>query len=191
MSQPIRTFLAFDLENPDVKNKLTQAQALAAQTGADLKLVEPENIHITVRFLGDIQPSMVDKIHEEMKQVQFLPFNARISGLGVFPDLRFPRVLWAGITEGADQLRSVFSQIEPRLRALGFAPDSKGFSPHLTIARVRSSRNKAQLAEFVKKNTKLDFGTVNAQCLRLKRSELKPTGPVYSTLREFCPQAQQ
>ena len=108
----------------------------------------------------------------------------------MFPDLSYPRVLWAGITEGADQLKSVSSQLEPRLQSLGFTPDPKGFSPHLTIARVRSARNKAQLAEFVTKNAKYDFGTVKAACLRLKRSELTPQGPVYSTLKEFCPQQQ-
>jgi 2'-5' RNA ligase len=190
VSEYVRAFMAFDIENESVKKKLTEAQRLLAQTGADLKLVEPENIHMTIRFLGDIPLSMADKISEEMQKVQFLPFNVHINGLGVFPDLRFPRVVWAGITEGADQLGSVFTQLEPRLRGLGFTPDPKGFSPHLTIARVHSGRNKAQLAEFVQKNAKYDFGTVKAQCLRLKRSELTPKGPIYSTLKEFCPPQQ-
>jgi 2'-5' RNA ligase len=188
MSEFVRAFLAFDIENQEVRKKLTDAQKLAVQTGADLKLVEPENIHMTIRFLGDITLNMADKVFEEMKKVQFAPFNVRINGLGVFPDLSYPRVLWAGITEGADQLKSVSSQLEPRLQSLGFTPDPKGFNPHLTIARVRSARNKAQLAEFVTKNAKYDFGTVKAACMRLKRSELTPQGPVYSTLKEFCPQ---
>ena len=188
MSESIRSFMAFDIENDAVRNKLAKAQALLVQTGADVKLVETENIHITMRFLGDIAPSMVDKILEEMKKLQFTPFNVQIKGVGVFPSLSYPRVVWAGITEGADQLRSVFSQLEPRLRGLGFAPDSKGFSPHLTIARVRSGRNKAQLADFVTKNTSYDFGTINAECLRLKKSDLTPKGPIYSTFKEFCPQ---
>jgi 2'-5' RNA ligase len=129
---------------------------------------------------------MVEKIFEEMKKTEFKPFNVQIRGIGVFPNLNYPRVVWAGITEGADQLRDIFNQFEPRLRALGFAPDSKGFSPHLTIARVRSARNKAQLAEFVTKNASHEFGTIKAQCLRLKQSALSPKGPTYSTLKEFC-----
>jgi 2'-5' RNA ligase len=188
MPDSIRSFLAFDMGNDTVLNRLAAAQNLLVQTGADLKLVEPQNIHITVRFLGDIAPNMAEKIFEEMKKIQFTPFNVRISGLGVFPDLRYPRVVWAGMTEGADQVKNVFSQLEPRLRGLGFTPDPKGFSPHLTIARVKSGRNKAQLAEFVNKNANYDFGAVKAECLRLKKSDLTPKGPIYSTLKEFCPQ---
>ncbi len=188
MSELIRSFLAFDLENEAVLNRLAASQNLLVQTGADLKLVEPENIHVTIRFLGDITVGMVEQVFEEMKKVQFTPFNVRINGLGAFPDMRFPRVVWAGITEGAEELKDVFSQLEPRLRGLGFTPDSKGFSPHLTIARVRSGRNKAQLADFVVKNAKYDFGAIRAACLRLKKSDLTPNGPVYSTLKEFCPQ---
>jgi 2'-5' RNA ligase len=131
---------------------------------------------------------MAEKIFAEMQKVQFTPFNAQINGLGVFPDLRYPRVVWAGITEGADQLKSVFNQLEPRLLGLGFTPDPKGFSPHLTIARVKSGRNKAELANFVTENANFDFGTIAARCLRLKRSDLTPKGPIYSTLKEFCPQ---
>ncbi len=188
MSNSIRSFLAFDIESDTVLNRFATAQKLLVQTGADLKLVEPQNIHITVRFLGNTTPAMVEKIFEEMKEVQFTPFNVQINGLGAFPDLRYSRIVWAGITEGADRLKNVFSQLEPRLRGLGFTPDPRGFSPHLTIARVRSGRNKAQLAELITENANYDFGIIKAQCLRLKKSDLTPRGPIYSTLKEFCPQ---
>lgn len=143
MPESIRSFLAFDIENEDVQKRLASAQSSLNLTGADLKLVEPQNIHITVRFLSDISADMVEQVFREMQKVQFSPFFAEINGLGAFPDLRYPRVLWAGITKGADQLESIFNKLEPLLRGLGFAPDSKGFSPHLTIARVRSAKNKA------------------------------------------------
>ena len=187
MSESIRSFLAFDIENDTVRKRLAKAQVLLFQSGADLKLVETENIHVTMRFLGDVNAGMVEKIFAEMEKLQFIPFDVHIKGLGVFPNLNYPRVVWAGITEGADQLRSIFNQIEPQLRGLGFAPDSKGFSPHLTIARVRSGRNKAQLAEFITKNTDCEFGTIKAECFRLKKSALSPKGPTYSTLKEYCP----
>ena len=188
MTDSIRSFLAFDMESDTVLNRLKAAQALLVQTGADLKLVEPQNIHITVRFLGDITPDTAEKIFEEMKKIQFTPFNVQISGLGVFPNLHYPRVVWAGMTEGADQLKNVFTQLEPRLQGLGFTPDPKGFSPHLTIARVRSGTNKTQLAEFINKNANYDFGAIKAECLRLKKSDLTPKGPIYLTFKEFCPQ---
>ncbi|MCX8150777.1 MAG: RNA 2',3'-cyclic phosphodiesterase [Candidatus Bathyarchaeota archaeon] len=187
MSQFVRAFLAFDIEDVAVKKKLEDVQLRLAQTGADLKLVEAENVHITVRFLGDVGVGVVDKVFEQMKKIQFKPFDVQISGLGVFPNLNFPRVVWAGIAGGSVQLQDVFTQLEPRLRALGFVADQKGFAPHLTIARVRSARNKSQLSDFVLKNSRYDFGSVKAVCLRLKRSELTPRGPIYSTLREYCP----
>ncbi|MEM3442722.1 MAG: 2'-5' RNA ligase family protein, partial [Candidatus Bathyarchaeia archaeon] len=84
-------------------------------------------------------------------------------------------------------LQNIFNQLEPQLRRLGFKPDPKGFSPHLTIARVKSGRNKAELAKFIGEHSNYEFGVVKAECLRLKRSDLTPKGPVYSTLREFCP----
>jgi 2'-5' RNA ligase len=188
MPDSIRSFLAFDIESDTVLNKLAAAQKLLVQTGADLKLVEPQNIHITVRFLGNITPAMAEKTFEEMKRIQFIPFNVKINGLGAFPDPRYPRIVWAGIANGADQLKCVFSQLEPRLCSLGFTPDAKGFSPHLTIARVRSGRNKQQLNKFITENADYEFGAVNAKCLRLKKSDLTPRGPIYSTLKEFCPQ---
>jgi 2'-5' RNA ligase len=187
MSEVVRSFLAFDLENNAAKKKLTEIQTRAVQTGADLKLVETNNIHMTIRFLGDITLNMAEKIFLEMSKVHFKPFAVQLAGLGVFPSLSYPRVLWAGIAQGSEQLQDVVSQIEPRLQSLGFSPDPKAFSPHLTIARVRSGRNKPQLADFVAKNEKYDFGSVNAECLRLKRSELTPNGPIYSTLKEYCP----
>jgi 2'-5' RNA ligase len=188
MSASIRSFIAFDLESNTVLKRLTEMQSLLVKTGADLKLVEPENIHVTMRFLGNITPSMVEQIYAEMQKVQFTPFDIRIQGVGAFPDVRYPRVCWAGITEGADQLRDTFSQLEPKLQGLGFAADPKGFSPHLTTARVRSGRNKIELAKFIEENMKFDFGAIRANCLKLKKSDLTPKGPVYSTLKEHCPQ---
>jgi len=184
----IRSFLAFDIETGTVLDRLAAAQKLLVQTGAALKLVEPQNIHITIRFLGDITPTMIEKVFEEIKQIKFAPFKVQLKGLGAFPNPNYARVIWTGIAAGADQLKSVFSQLEPRLRLLGFTPDSKGFNPHLTIARIRSGRNKAQLAQLITERAAYEFGDVNAKCLRIKKSDLTPRGPLYSTLKEFCPQ---
>ncbi len=190
MSEPepqIRSFIAFDMKNDNVLNRLAAAQKMLIQTNADLKLVEPKNIHITLRFLGGINPEMVEKVYVVMKNIKFNPFNVQISGLGVFPTLNYPRVVWAGITDGAEQLKSIFEQLEPQIHELGFAPDPNGFSPHLTIARVRSGANKQRLVDLVTKQVNYDFGNIRADCLRLKKSQLSPKGPTYSTLKEYCP----
>jgi len=187
MSECIRSFIAFDLDNEAILKKMMTIQELLVKTGADLKPVETQNIHITLRFLGEIRVENVEKIYEEMRKVKFTPFQAKIRGVGAFPNVNNPRVVWTGITEGADKLQNIFSQLEPRLRDLGFAPDSRGFSPHLTIARVRSGRNKDKLAQCITENSSVEFGIVEAACLRLKKSQLTPKGPIYSTLKELCP----
>jgi len=186
MSERLRSFIAFDIEDKAIIERLTNAQMELVKTGADLKLVKPENIHITIRFLGNISPGMVEKIFEAMKNVDFKPFRVEIRGLGAFPGLRFPRVVWAGIKRGEEELKGIFEQLEPQLRKLGFQPDPKGFSPHITIARVRTGRNKGELVKKLKELIDLEIGVFTAKCLRLKRSTLTPKGPLYTTLKEVC-----
>lgn len=186
MPEMIRSFIAFDIDNKSVLRKLSEAQDKLANTGANLKLVKPQNIHITMRFLGDIHPTVIGAVHEEMERVSFTPFDVELRGLGVFPNLKYLRVVWAGIRKGSDELRNIFDQLEPRLRKLGFKPDPKGFSPHLTIARVRTGRNKAELIRCVEELSDYEFGVLRADCLRLEKSVLTPKGPIYSTLKEVC-----
>ena len=164
MSGKIRGFLAVDIEDQTIFRRLNKAQRMIANTGANLKLVLPQNIHLTVRFLGDIHQSMIDAIYEEMKQISFNHFQIELEGLGAFPKLSYPRVVWVGIKKGRKILKDVFDQLEPRLRGLGFKPDNKGFSPHLTIARVRGGKNKLRLAEVSEKwkTTSLELLRLNA-----------------------------
>jgi 2'-5' RNA ligase len=186
MSETIRSFIAFDINDELVLKRLSEAQDILVNTGADLKLVKPKNIHVTMRFLGNISLGMVDSIYEEMKKITFASFDIELRGLGAFPSLRYPRVVWAGVRKGADELKNVFDQLEPRLRRLGFKPDPKGFSPHLTIARVKTGRNKAELIRRVKDLADHEFGIIKADCLRLKKSVLTPKGPIYTTIKEVC-----
>ncbi len=186
MPEMIRSFIAFDMNDESVLRHLSEVQRMLMNTGAGLKLVKTQNIHITMRFLGNISLSMVDSIHEEMKELNFTSLDVEIKGVGAFPSLRYARVVWAGIRKGADALTNIFNQLEPRLRGLGIRPDPKGFSPHLTIARVKTGRNKAELVRCVQDLVDYEFGVVRADCLRLKKSVLTPRGPIYSTLREVC-----
>ena len=185
--ETLRSFIAFDIEenSPIIKN-IYNVQDLLLNTGASLKMVRPENVHMTLRFLGNISQDRLDQIHNEMKNVDFIPFEVRINGLGAFPNLRRIGVVWAGIREGQNELRSIFYQLDSKLSKLGFKPENRGFSPHLTLARVRSGRNKIELAKRIEELRNFDFGIVEAKCLRLKRSVLTPQGPIYSTLREIC-----
>lgn len=182
----IRSFIAFDIEDEDIIRNISKVQFMLLETGADIKIVEPKNIHITVRFLGNISPSMIEQVFSEIEKVTFSPFDIEVKGLGAFPNLRHINVIWAGIRKGVNELRTIYYQLEHGLQRLGFRPDNKSFSPHLTIARVRSSRNKDKLVKLIIDLEEHRFGVFKAKCLRLKKSVLTPNGPIYSTLREVC-----
>jgi 2'-5' RNA ligase len=187
MSEQIRSFVAFDINNDSILNRIASIQKSLIQTNADLKLVEPKNIHITIRFLGAISPDMVEKVYAAMKNIKFTPFNVQLTGLGVFPTTNYPRIVWAGITDGAEQLKSIFEQLEPQVHELGFKPEPEGFTPHLTIARVRSGANKQRLVDLVQRQENYDFGNIRADCLKLMKSQLSSSGPTYTTLKEYYP----
>lgn len=182
----IRSFIAFDIEDENIVRSLSKIQNMLLETDADLKIVKPENIHITVRFLGEISSAMIERVFGEMEKVDFAPFDIEIKGLGAFPNLRHINVVWAGIRRGANDLRKIYYQLEPNLQKIGLRPDDKGFSPHLTIARVRAGKRRDLLAKLINDLEGYEFGIVKARCLRLKKSVLTPQGPIYSTLREVC-----
>jgi len=182
----IRSFIAFDIDDENVAKELSKVQSTLLECGADIKPVEPENIHITVRFLGEIPLAMIERVYNEMTKVVFSPFDIEVKGLGAFPSMRHINVVWAGIGRGINELRSIYYQLEPNLQKIGLRPDDKGFSPHITIARVRSGRKREELAEIIRRYEDYKFGVVRAKCLRLKKSVLTPKGPIYSTLREVC-----
>jgi len=180
----VRSFVAVDLDDPDIKNRITKAQQDLEQTGASLKIVQPELMHLTLRFLGEIPQPTVQRVIEAMGELRFSPFEVMFSGVGVFPNLRRISVVWIGITKGQEQLSEIFEKLEPRLRQIGLQPDNKGFSPHLSIARVRSGLNKEPLAKSVESMREIEFGRMEVKAVRLKKSTLTPRGPIYSTLHE-------
>jgi 2'-5' RNA ligase len=181
-NESIRTFIAVDMDEPSLISRLVDAQRSLVNLGADLKLVEPENIHATVRFLGEVSVATVELVKKQMNEVKFSPFDAEFVGLGAFPNVRRINVVWVGMRKGHEETSQIFQQLEPRLRQIGFAPDRRGFSPHVTIARVRTGRKREELAKLVDDMGDTPFGVVHVEELRLKKSVLTPKGPVYSTI---------
>jgi len=180
----IRSFVAFEINEGSILKRFTSVQQALIDTGADMKLVKPKNIHVTVRFLGEISPVMVDEVCEEMNSITFKPFEIELRGMGAFPNLRRVRVVWVGIRGGSEVITDIFNQLENGLCKLGFTPDRRGFSPHITIARVRSGKNRELLIRQILSRSDYDFGTIKADSLKLMKSVLTPRGPIYSTLHE-------
>ncbi len=177
-----RAFIAIDI-NEAVRQKLVAAQEQLEATGAGLKLVEPPNIHVTMKFLGEVPEDKINAITEALGRAVAgtAQFNIDIRGMGVFPSLHYIRVVWAGVVEGRDEIIGLEQKIERELRPLGF-PSERDFVPHITIARVKTAREKERLAAFVMETKDTEFGVTRAQAVELKQSTLTPKGPVYSTL---------
>jgi len=185
MSQDrIRSFVAADLDDTTIRDRIVNAQQGLKQTGAALKIVEPEIMHLTLRFLGEIPQSTVERLKEAMNELKFSKFEVEFTGLGVFPNIRRISVVWVGIKQGQEQLNEIFHQLEPKLRQLGLPADNKGFSPHMTIARVRSGLNREALVKYVEGLSGQEFGRMPVNAVRLKKSVLTPKGPIYTTIHE-------
>lgn len=177
-----RGFIAIDIPS---SQKIVELSNQIKNSGANVKLVELENIHITLKFLGDTEEQYVDKIEEIIKKsIEGIePFEIKLTGAGVFPNPNYIKVMWIGIKDNGE-LSKISSNINGKLTGLAFEKEKRSFSPHLTIARVRSARNKEKLVEIVEKYRETEFTTAKVDSIKLKRSELTPKGPIYTTLKE-------
>jgi 2'-5' RNA ligase len=182
MSEKIRSFISVDITDQVLLDKIVKIQQALLETGADLKLVEPENLHLTLRFLGEIPKPTLELVREELKSLRFNQFKLNLQGTGAFPNLRRINVVWIGIKEGEENLKEIAKKVESMLKKLGFPPDPKGFSPHLTIARVRTGKNKDRLVSFIEKFRDYEVGWTTVDSVRLKKSTLTPKGPIYTTI---------
>ena len=178
----VRAFIGIDIDEA-VRQKLVAAQEQLQATGAQLKLVEPPNIHVTMKFLGEVPEDRVGAIAEALGRAAAgtKQFDIRVKGIGVFPNLRYIRVVWAGVAEGRDEVIGLQQGIDRELGPLGFRSE-RDFVSHLTIARVKTAKQKERLAALNNAMTDAEFGVTRAQAVELKQSTLTPKGPIYSTL---------
>jgi len=149
-----------------------------------MKLVEIENIHITLKFLGDIEDHQVEEVSQVIRDITLTPFEFTVEGVGVFPNLRRPTTVWAGISTGVGELAGLFNDVNDGLAKLGFEKDRRKFHPHLTIARVRGEQNRDRLVNELMSMEEMKFGKVQVDRIYLKKSVLTPKGPIYTILAE-------
>ncbi len=161
-----------------------------AQFHAELKSLEPGakavdlgHLHITLKFLGDTEESLVPKLEEIMRSATegIAPFIIRLRGAGTFPPKGSARVVWVGL-EGAEPLGSIASRLEASLQPLGFEPEGRPFKPHLTLARVKDPRASSAVIRLAEKYAASEFGSVDVNRIMLKKSVLGPRGPAYTTV---------
>jgi RNA 2',3'-cyclic 3'-phosphodiesterase len=180
----VRSFVSIDLDNEQILSKVDSIDSSLNALGADVKLVERDNIHLTLKFLGNITTTKVAEVKNALTQVKFRTFPLEIKGAGAFPNLKRMNVIWIGIGEGWSTVEEIFEQTERLLHSVGFSRETRPFSPHITIARVRSGRKRDEVASFLGHLGEEVMGSFDVNQLRLKQSALSPSGPKYSTLFE-------
>ncbi|MGB6681819.1 MAG: RNA 2',3'-cyclic phosphodiesterase [Candidatus Bathyarchaeia archaeon] len=182
--EKIRSFIAVDIESEEFRSQILELQKKIIDIGADIKPIVPENIHLTLRFLGEIETTLMEKIVDMMKLIEFQPFEIQFKGTGAFPSMKKINVIWVGLTLGQEELSRISRSLESQFRKLGISEDKKGFSPHVTIARIRSGRNRDAIADLLYKSKEKTYGSMIAEAIRFKKSVLTPQGPIYSTIFE-------
>lgn len=178
----LRLFIALPMP-PEVAAWLGELSSELRRSGADVRWESTEKMHVTIKFLGDTPDGRLPELVSALDHVasSIAPFAATVGGIGAFPSLRSPRVLWVGLEESAGALRSLYGAIESELAGIGFAREERAFHPHVTLGRVRSQRSLARLLAMVESRT-LERQPVQLHDVLLVKSELKPHGSVHRTL---------
>ena len=182
----MRLFVSVDLPD-DLVEALADVQAAFADAGG-LKFTDPEQAHITVKFLGDVDedrvPDLCTELEAAVDESGVEPFPARFGGLGVFPSLEYISVVWLGLEDGGEELTRLHEAVEERTTAMGFDPERHDFTPHVTLARMEHAGGKELVQELVRERDPT-VGETTVEELRLTESTLTSEGPVYSTVESF------
>lgn len=186
----MRVFFAIPLSDPLRESIYSESGLIKKSLLHDpIKWVPKNNLHITLKFLGDVTPTICEKYCDHLSEVieKSTAYELTLSGIGVFPNLTKPRIVWVGCNL-PNSLLNLFRTIENVGLQLGFLPENRPFSAHITIGRLRydfPAGDKSEFESGVKRRSKLFFGTLHVDHFCLFKSELNPTGPVYSPLKFF------
>ena len=179
----IRTFIAIPID-PAILARLAAVQQALRAAGAPVSWTRPEGIHLTLKFLGDVPEDRMPDIGTALTTLALAhtAFALSVDGVGGFPTLHRPRVLWAGIGTGGDAAGAVARDIETALTPLGFPPETRPFTPHLTLGRVKAPEGLDRLAALLTQQADAHFGAMRVEAIQLIRSDLSPTGARYTVL---------
>jgi 2'-5' RNA ligase len=180
----LRTFIALEL--PEALKKFFFGLQNRLRENTDcVRWVKPDHIHLTLKFLGSTDEELVEPIAIILQNISknIAPVSMHVSGIGAFPNTRNPKIIWAGIQGRLDALRTFQVSLEEALAVVGFAREKRPFAPHLTLGRVKDNRGKKTLEAVLEKFKTDDMGVHTADKIIFYRSDLQPTGPVYSALK--------
>jgi len=182
----IRSFISIELPEETIQ-KLAAIQEELKRSRAGVRWVKAGSIHLTLKFLGNILPAQVDEIAAAAAQVVVdePPIILCAAGLGAFPSYRKPRVIWVGLRGEVERLANIQAGLEKALETLGFAQEGRGFRPHLTIGRVKDRHRLQSLIEAMSTLELPEFNSFDADEIILYKSDLRPTGAIYTKLHRM------
>jgi RNA 2',3'-cyclic 3'-phosphodiesterase len=182
----VRSFVAIVLSDEvraAVAAEIARLRPLAPRVG----WVAAPNLHLTLKFLGELPSDALEQVKDGLTEAVagVAPFSLHFHGLGAFPGMARPRVLWVGVAEGGQAAQALQVRVEAALGGRGFPRDERPFSPHLTVGRVREPRGLAGLQQAIARDARMDFGRLEVRTLSLMRSDLSPGGSRYTELAVF------
>jgi 2'-5' RNA ligase len=179
----IRSFVAFELSS-SVLSRIGQIQERLRSCRAGVRWVAVDRIHITLKFLGNIEEEQITDVASIMEEVagRERPFTLSVREVGAFPSIRNPRVIWLGLHGWEERLGPIQRELTTRLEAIGFPPEERPYRPHLTLGRVKSLKGKGDLVDLMERYRQVDAGSFVVDHIVLFRSDLRPTGPIYTPL---------
>ena len=179
----MRCFIAISLPE-ELKAKISGIQEKLKAAGADVSWTRPEGMHLTLKFFGEIEDKRIPKIEKALDAVvDGIPtFTLSVSGMGTFPDMRRPRVIWIGLKEDGGNLLRLQKGVEEDLKKTGFPSEDRRFTPHITLGRIRSNKNTDKLLRLIEEEKVEELGSFDVSEVHLIKSELKPAGAEYTEL---------
>jgi len=178
----MRLFFALELDEP-TRRALGKALERLGSAAPRVRWVRPENLHVTVKFLGEVPETDLAEVcaAADRAAAKAAPFSLAVAGLGAFPAPDRPRVVWAGCSEGTEPARALADQVEAQTVPLGFAAERRAYTPHVTLGRVRRPRDRGGLPAALGR-APAEYGCVAVEALTVFESELSRGGPVYTAL---------
>jgi len=183
----IRSFIAIEL-SPPLRQHIEKIQNELKRTTSDVRWVRTEGIHLTLKFLGSIDEEQIDAIGDSIEEclADTKIFTVTVGSLGAFPNKEHPKVIWIGIENERGVLQKLQQAIDTKLTGLGFAAEKRTFSPHLTLGRIKSPKGKRTVSQRLATMGACACGTFDIKGIFLFKSDLKPSGAVYTKLKSFA-----
>lgn len=182
----MRTFISIEIPE-EIKNNVETTIGELKLILPSVKWVDKKNLHITLKFLGWVEDDKLPTIENCLAECvkKFKPFTLSFTGMGAFPDLKRPRVIWVGTGEGSATAKEMADCIEKEAAEKGFREEEREFSPHLTIGRIKERIDAALLSKFVTEHEKTDFGSFTVDHASVMKSTLRRTGPIYEEIKRI------